>query len=186
MSVKEKKRGRPKGAGSQLSAEIIIATAKALMKEEGKVPSIRKLASCLNADAMAIYYYFENKNKLLEAIVTSLIEDIYEPNMREDWRQELYTLCISYVSLLNDHSGLLETLLSMNAKSPAGVFIEKFHVVIEPLNLDTVTAKSALDLLVDYLHGFALALNCNHGHSKLDVEMIKGPLNMYCIALENA
>lgn len=186
MPVKEKKRGRPKGSGSQLSAEIIMDMAKVLMKEEEKVPSIRKLASSLNVDAMAIYYYFENKNKLLEAITTSLIEDIYEPKVREGWRLELNTLCISYVTLLNDYSGLLETLLSMNSESPAGVFIERFHVVIEPLNLDDVTAKDALDLLVDYLHGYALALNCSNDHSKLDVEMLKGPLNMYCIALENA
>lgn len=80
----------------------------------------------------------------------------------------------------------METLLSMNSESPAGVFIERFHIVIEPLNLDDVTAKDALDLLVDYLHGYALALNCSNEHSELDVEMLKGPLNMYCIALENA
>jgi AcrR family transcriptional regulator len=186
MPVKEKKRGRPKGSNRQLSAEIIMDKAKALMKEEQKVPSIRKLASSLNVDAMAIYYYFENKNKLLEAITTSLIEDIYEPKMGEDWRLELNTLCTSYVTLLNDYSGLLETLLSMNSENPAGVFIEKFHVVIEPLKLDNVAVKDALDLLVDYLHGYALALNCSNGHSDLDIEMLKGPLNMYCIALEHA
>lgn len=186
MSVKEIKRGRPKGAGSQLSAEIIMAMAKSLMKEEGKIPSIRKLANNLNVDAMAIYYYFENKNKLLEAITTSLIEDIYEPVESEAWRSELSSLCTSYVSLLNDYSGLLETLLGMNSQSPAEVFTEKFHVVVAPLNLDQAASKNALDLLVDYLHGFALALNCNSGHSELDADMMKGPLSLYCSALEKA
>lgn len=186
MSVKEKKRGRPKGAGSQLSADIIMNMAKSLMKEEEKVPSIRKLASNLNVDAMAIYYYFENKNKLLEAVTTSLIEDIYEPRDNEDWKLELTKLCTSYLTLLNNYSGLLEILLSMNSASPAVVFIERFQVVIEPLNLNDVSAKNALDLLVDYLHGYALALNCSHGHAYLDVEKLKGPIDMYCIALENA
>lgn len=186
MSVKEKKRGRPKGAGSQLGADIIMNMAKSLMKEEEKVPSIRKLASNLNVDAMAIYYYFENKNKLLEAVTTSLIEDIYEPRDNEDWKLELTKLCTSYLTLLNNYSGLLEILLSMKSASPAVVFIERFQVVIEPLNLNDVSAKNALDLLVDYLHGYALAINCSDDHADLDVGMLKGPLDMFCIALENA
>ncbi len=41
MSVKEKKRGRPKGSGSQLSTQAIMDMAKTLMQEEGKIPSIR-------------------------------------------------------------------------------------------------------------------------------------------------
>ncbi|MGD6735632.1 TetR/AcrR family transcriptional regulator [Photobacterium leiognathi subsp. mandapamensis] len=186
MSVKEKKRGRPKGSGSQLSEIVIMDMAKALMKQEGKVPSIRKLAVSLSVDAMAIYYYFENKSKLLEAITTSLIEDIYEPKVSDAWKVELNALCTSYVTLLNDYSGLLETLLSMDSISPAEVFIERFKVVIAPLQLNETAAKDALDLLVDYLHGYALALNCNSGHLPLDISMLKGPLNMYCLALENA
>ncbi|WP_375750409.1 TetR/AcrR family transcriptional regulator [Vibrio sp. HN007] len=185
MSVKEKKRGRPKGAGSQLSADIIMKMAKSLMKEDGKVPSIRKLSSQLNVDAMAIYYYFENKNKLLEAITTSLIEDVYEPVESEEWKPELYALCASYLALLNDYPGLLEILLSMDSESPAEVFAERFQSVIAPLNLDDVSAKNALDLLVDYLHGYALALNCNSDRTKLNIEMLEGPLAMYCNGLEN-
>ncbi len=148
--------------------------AKRLMKEEEKVPSIRKLASNLNVDAMAIYHYFESKNKLLEAITTSLIEDIYEPKDNEDWKLELTTLCTSYLTLLNSYSGLLEILLSMNSDSPAVVFMERFQVIIKPLNLNDVSAKNALDLLVDYLHGYALALNCSSEHADLDVEMLRG------------
>ena len=63
MSVKDKKRGRPAGAANQLSGKSIIESAKLLMCEEGKIPSIRKLASSLGVDAMAIYHYFKNKNQ---------------------------------------------------------------------------------------------------------------------------
>jgi len=186
MSVKEKKRGRPKGAGSQLSTQAIVDMAKTLMQQEGKIPSIRKVASSLNVDAMAIYHYFSNKNALLEAITTSLIEDIYDPKVSDSWKLELNELCSSYLTLLNNYPGLLETLLTMSSTSPAAVFIERFHVVIEPLNLDADSAKNALDLLVDYLHGYAFALNCSDSQSTLNVGMLEGPLDMYCIALENA
>ncbi|MEZ8824082.1 TetR/AcrR family transcriptional regulator [Vibrio amylolyticus] len=186
MSVKDKRRGRPKGTSNQLNEQSIMDVAKALMKEEGKIPSIRKLAASLGVDAMAIYHYFNNKNALLEAITTSLIEDIYDPKVGEDWKAELKTLCESYILVLHQYPGLLEILLSMESHGPADVFTERFNVVVQPLDLNAIAATNALSLLADYLHGFALALNCNRELQSLDISMLKGPLDLYCVALENA
>lgn len=186
MSVNQKKRGRPKGSGSQLNSEAILHMAKSLMKKEGKIPSIRKLASNLNVDAMAIYYYFENKSKLLEAITTSLVEDIYQPVVSDDWKPELYRLCTSYLSLHADYPGLLETMLSMKVYGPAQVFYEKFEQVVKPLALDEAATMNAVSLLADYLHGYVMAMNCNSDREALNISMVEGPLNMYCLALENS
>lgn len=185
MIVKPKKRGRPVGSSSQLTALSIIDKAKTLMQHEGKVPSIRKLASSLDIDAMAIYHYFDNKNALLEAITVSLISDIYQPVTVNEWKSELTKLSTSYLTLLNNYSGLLETLLSMDALGPSQVFSERFNDVINPLNLEQEASTNALCLLVDYLHGYALALNNNQTQIELNIDMIKGPLDLYCIALEN-
>lgn len=185
MIVKHKKRGRPAGTTSQLTAQSILDKAKFLMQEAGKVPSIRKLASSLNIDAMAIYYYFDNKNALLEAITISLISDIYQPMMNSDWKLELTKLSSSYLTLLDSYPGLLETLLSMDALGPSQVFSERFNDVIKPLNLEQEASTNALCLLVDYLHGYALALNNNQTNIELNIDMMSGPLNLYCIALEN-
>ena len=184
MTVKDKKRGRPSGKSSQLNTQSILDCAKAMMREEGKIPSIRKLATQLSVDAMAIYYYFENKNALLEAITTSLIEDIYEPQYN-DWQQDLTELSKSYVSLLCTYPGLLETLLGMTSTSPAHVFSERFESIVQPLNLTAEDLKNALDLLADYLHGFALAMNCQNGDAGLTVENLLGPIKLYCHALKN-
>ena len=186
MSVKEKKRGRPKGSGSQLSAPLILDTAKQLMRENGKVPSIRGLATQLGVDAMAIYHYFENKNALLEAITVSLMSDIYLPKTNVDWQHELKLLCVSYVSLLNRYSGLLETLLKMETLGPSDVFNERLDHVLSPLSLNDENKKRALDLLVDYLHGYALALNCNQTSEPLTPDMLDGSLHLYCLALVHA
>lgn len=185
MSVKDKKRGRPRGSGNQLSSEAIMEIAKDLMKQEGKIPSIRKLASNLNVDAMAIYYYFENKAKLLEAITTSIVADIYQPNASDHWKTELQALCGSYLKLLVDYPGLLETLLTMKSEGPAEVFTERFMTVIKPLGLSEESSNNALHLLVDYLHGFALAMSCNSNRDELDIGWMEGSINLYCKALEN-
>ncbi|MBW3694503.1 TetR family transcriptional regulator [Vibrio sp. T187] len=186
MSVKEKSRGRPKKNDHQLSGEKILGEAKSLMKQTGKIPSIRGLAASLNVDAMAIYHYFSNKNALLEAITTSLIEDVYQPQETCNWQQELTKLSHSYLALLAEYPGLLNTLLSMESQSPAAVFAERYNLIIASLELDEETQKNGLDLLADYLHGFALALDCNNGAGNLTIEMLGGPLKLICSGLKNA
>ena len=150
------------------------------MLKEGKVPSIRRVSGELGVDAMAIYYYFSSKATLLEAVTVSLVEDIYEPSGGDEWQKELTLLCQSYLKLLKDHAGLLETLLSMSATGPAQVFTERFYTALTPLALDDKTLKEALDLLVDYLHGYALAMHCNSGDTSLTSEHLEGPLQ-FCI-----
>ena len=139
--------------------------------------SVRAIASELNVDAMAIYYYFKNKNVLLEAMAVSLVEQIYEPWGVLPWEEELESLCKSYLELLGEYSGLLETLLRMETHSPAEVFRARFETIIVPLELDEVVRKDALDLLGDYLHGFALSVSCASAESpKFSFE---GPLKIY-------
>ncbi|MDO6541741.1 TetR/AcrR family transcriptional regulator [Photobacterium sanguinicancri] len=178
MSVNEKKRGRPSGKGSQLSQASIIEQAKNLMQVEGKIPSIRKLSAALNVDAMAIYHYFKNKEALLEAITVSLVTDIYEPKTNAQWQVELEHLCHSYLCLLAQYTGLLETLLSMKSTGPAHVFIDRFNLIIEPLALSDSMQENAIGLLGDYLHGFALAMKCSDG--ALTIDMCQGALALYC------
>lgn len=185
MSVKDKKRGRPKAETSQLSAISIIECAKHLMQQDGKIPSIRKLAATLEVDAMAIYHYFANKNTLLEAVTVSLIQAIYEPKSTEHWQQELQRLCKSYLSLLSNHSGLLQTFLSMTTTGPAQVFITRFNIAVAPLQLEPKAQEDALDLLVDFIHGYALAIECNTENT-LDMRQLEGPLSLYIRALENS
>ncbi len=187
-----KKRGRPSGAKSQLTSEMIMQCAKVLLQEEGKIPSIRKIAGTLEVDAMAIYHYYANKQALLAAVTVSLIEEIYKPrNVSLDhaddrgsekhdsnWQLELKLLCKSYIQLLQKYPGLLETLLTMAEEGPAEIFAQRFEIALAPLNLDDDIQKDALDLLTDYLHGFALSMDCDK-EGLLTVGMIDKPLRLY-------
>ena len=183
MTVNKRKAGRPRSSESQLSSDHILHSAKVLMREQGKIPSIRQLASSLNADPMAIYHYFANKNALLESLSASLLNDIYEPGNEQDWQQALLQLSISYLDLLSTYPGLLEIFLSMTSTTPADIFSERFFNVIEPLSLDQEEQVNALELLVDYLHGFSLAMANNKTDTELNSTMINGPLELYCRAL---
>ncbi|MDO3665577.1 TetR/AcrR family transcriptional regulator [Acinetobacter higginsii] len=180
MDVKDKKRGRPTRGQGGLDKEVIISTAKVLMLDTGKIPSIRQLALLLQVDAMAMYHYFKNKEDLLGAVTISLISDIYRPSNSSCWQGELEQLCLSYLNLLKQYSGLLETLLGMTSTGPAIVFQNRYLKIISGLNLDDETKVQSLNLLVDYLHGFALAMKCNQSKQPLLIDDIKGPLALIC------
>ena len=156
----DKKRGRPKLDQAKLSKEILLRCANELLQGSGKVPSIRKIARNLDVDPMAIYHYFPSKSALLEGVTVSLMEGIYIPQSDATWEDQLKFLCCSYLDLLKTYSGLLETFLSMSTKGPAHVFIARFNTIIAPLGLSEEDMKNSLDLLADYLHGFALSIHC--------------------------
>ncbi len=169
MKHTENKRGRPAKENSGLSAGMIINTAKRMMLMEQKVPSIRAISKELKVDPMALYYYFKNKNILLEEMAKSLIAEIYKPDCSLNWESELKELSKSYLLLLHRYEGLLETLLSMTSNSPAQVFIDRFNLIVLPLKLENRNKTAFLNLLVDYLHGFSIAMSCNkEGGLKVD------------------
>ena len=155
-----------------------------MMQEKGKIPSIRKLAAELNVDGMAIYHYFPNKAALLEAVTVSLMEVIYNPLENGDWKEELRKLCKSYLQLLGQYGDLLETMLSITSDGPAQVFIRRYNKALSSLDLNEQTRKNGLDLIADYLHGFALAMRCGPTNSQLTLEDINGPLSLYINGLE--
>ncbi|KPW01837.1 TetR/AcrR family transcriptional regulator [Pseudoalteromonas sp. P1-11] len=161
MKQSETRRGRPSKEKNILSAELIVSKAKCMMAGTGKVPSMRAISKELNVDPMALYYYFNNKNILLEGVAKSLMSEIYVPSGKLDWKQELKELSKSYLAILRKYDGLLKTLLSMSSNSPADVFISRFNLIVNPLKLRSDQEKAFLDLLVDYLHGFSMALACD-------------------------
>lgn len=178
-----KKRGRPNNKERQLNQELIIYMAKTLMRDQGKVPSIRGLARALDVDAMAIYHYFDNKNSLLEAILTSLMDSIYSPPKQNDWQQSLLKLSESYLNLLKNYAGLLETLISMPEGGPMVIFSERFNKVTAPLNLPADKQQYVLSLLINFLHGQALLSN-KAPDDDSNEQTFKHVFKLYCTLLD--
>ncbi|WP_432473440.1 TetR/AcrR family transcriptional regulator C-terminal domain-containing protein [Amphritea sp. HPY] len=126
---------------------------------------------------------FSNKSELLEAVTISLIENINEPKAGGKWQAELERLCKSYLELLGIYPGLLETLLSMDTFGPAQLFNQRLAIALAPLQLTQTAFTQALGLLVDYIHGVALAMQCKP--DALSSDCIEGPLSLICSAIED-
>ena len=181
----EVKRGRPTKGQPALNANSILVCAKSLLKEQGKPPSIRKLAEALGVDAMAIYHYYDNKNALLEAIATSLMDDICVDEDSGSWQQNIRALSYRYLKLLEENSGLLDIFFAMETEGPAEIFTRYFQEILQTLNLPEQVVKDALDLLADYLHGFAFAMSCQKDKvPEWDLAMVDGPIKLICKSIE--
>ena len=152
------------------------------MLQETTTPSMRALARRLDVDPMALYHYFDNKAALLEAVTISIMQEIYMPDARnKDWQLELKKLCTSYLNQLSKHPGLLESLLSMGmaGRGPVEVFERRFNIAISSLAIEADIKKTALDLVADYLHGFALAIHCSGDDLKPNIHDMEKPLALY-------
>jgi len=152
----QKKRGRPNNQQRQLNESLIIYMAKSLMREQGNIPSIRGVARALNVDAMAIYHYFDNKNSLLNALIISLMDNLYCPQKQLPWQDSLHLLAESYLTLLRNYNGLLQMLIAMPHAGPMMIFSDRFNKIITPLNFSPQKQKSTFLLLVHFLHGQSL------------------------------
>lgn len=153
--------------------------------EARKVPSIRQLATALDVDPMAIYHYFLNKREMLAAVAASILETIYQPKHGTSWKRELSKLAVSYVEVLREYPGLLETMLSTPTVAPVQVFSDRFDTAISSLNIDDRTRTDTLNLMVDYLHGFAFAANCLGEQTHLlKTKDVAKPMRLLFLALE--
>ncbi|MEO0561855.1 MAG: TetR/AcrR family transcriptional regulator, partial [Chloroflexota bacterium] len=187
MSVNGKKRGRPRKGGDHLTDAAIIAAVRQQMFVEKKKITMRGLARRLDVDPMAIYHYFENKNALLEAVAVDVMDELYTPIGVESWETELEKLSLSYLTLLRGHPGLLEAMLRLlndKRSNPAMVFRERFTRAIADLGLNAKTEQAALNLLVDYLHGVALAHQTSDERSQPDSEQFERTFALYTRSLK--
>lgn len=185
MSVKRGP-GRPRSSENPLDRERIISAATELLVEQGQRMSVRAVARTLKVDPMALYTYFPDREAIEEAVATTLMSSLPEPRAEAGWREELCTLIRSYIDLLVRHRGLLETIVHLGARAqgPATVFRERFLAATTQLELESGCLNAALDLIVDYVHGFVLAFECNENGS-LSVDDAAGAIDFYLQALES-
>jgi AcrR family transcriptional regulator len=86
----------------------ILAAARGLFFEFG-VPAVTTdmLAKAAKTSKMTLYKYFENKEVLLEAVVTQEVARIYEPskvvvNSKVEYQNMLQSFCINVVNIIFD------------------------------------------------------------------------------------
>ena len=89
---------------ADLSRERVLETAVAFADRHGlDALSMRKLGQELGASAMSAYYYFANKEQLLDGMVDVVFSEIEPPSLALDWKTAMRNRALSTREALNRH-----------------------------------------------------------------------------------
>lgn len=164
--TKKRKPGRPKAGKTKLTKDAIIQAAYDFVNENGiESLSMRKLASMLGVDAMAVYYHLKNKNAVLTAIVEKAIDFSrfnhtgLNDGSTEDWKYAIKEFARYYLCLFRSHRDLMIYLITNPSSAPKSISAanEILFAILQTSGLTSSGIIQATDIIVDYLNGYGLA-----------------------------
>jgi AcrR family transcriptional regulator len=141
-----------------LSRERVLDAAIKLADQGGlESLSMRKLGVELGVEAMAIYYHFANKERVLDGMVDRVFSEIELPTAGADWKTAMRRRAISVRDAMARHRWAIGMMESRGNPGPAN--LRHHDAVIGSLlagGFDMTMAAHAYALLDGYIYGFAL------------------------------
>jgi AcrR family transcriptional regulator len=141
-----------------LTRERVLQAAMKLADQGGiEGLSMRKLGQALGVEAMALYYHFANKERVLDGIVDLVFGEIELPKVGADWKAAMRRRAIAVRDALLHHRWAIGLMESRTNPGPAN--LRHHDAVIGCLRaagFDMAAAATAYSLLDAYIYGFAL------------------------------
>jgi TetR/AcrR family transcriptional regulator, tetracycline repressor protein len=152
--------GRPKAGQTLLTRERILSAALRLIDEGGvDTFSMRRLATALGVDPMAIYHHLPNKEAILAGLVPVVFAELQVlVNADAGWQEQVRAFARAYRNLARTHPNFVLYLVS-NAELGANAALaanEHLFAALAAAGLPPAWIVRAADLLIDFLNGFAL------------------------------
>lgn len=142
----------------KLTRERIVQNALSLLDAEGKEAfSMRKLASKLSVDPMAVYYHFTNKSDLMHAVMQSMLEECEVPEPGVNWQQDVRNLCSILRQAARDHPGAFRVYETYDKWLPAEHRLhEAFLSTLRKAGFSPKSAVQAVRVLLAYTEAVAV------------------------------
>jgi AcrR family transcriptional regulator len=155
MTTQTTRRAQHRG---HLTREQVLDAAIKLADQGGLGSlSMRKLGHELGVEAMAIYYHFANKERVLDGMVDLVFGEIELPVAGTDWKTAMRQRAISVRDAMARHRWAIGMMESRVNPGPAN--LRHHEAVIGSLlagGFDMTMAAHAYALLDGYIYGFAL------------------------------
>ncbi len=149
---------RPAQRRIPLTRERVLDAAMKLADQSGlEGLSMRKLGQALGVEAMALYYHFANKERVLDGIVDLVFTEIDVPVSGADWKTAMRQRAISVRDALLRHRWAIGLMESRTNPGPAN--LRHHDAVIGCLRaagFDMAATATAYSLLDSYIYGFAM------------------------------
>jgi AcrR family transcriptional regulator len=141
-----------------LTKERVLEAAMQLADGGGiEALSMRKLGQALGVEAMALYYHFANKERVLDGIVDLVFAEIDLPAIGADWKTAMRQRAISVRDALLRHRWAIGLMESRTNPGPAN--LRHHDAVIGCLRaagFDMAAVATAYSLLDSYIYGYAM------------------------------
>jgi AcrR family transcriptional regulator len=141
-----------------LSRELVLQTALRLADQGGLVSlTMRRLGQELGVEAMAMYYYFANRDLIVDGIVDLVFAEIDLHASDGAWKAAMRRRAISLRDVLLRHRWAIGLMESRRNGGPAS--LRHHDAVIASLRaggMDIPMTAHAYSLLDSYIYGFAL------------------------------
>jgi AcrR family transcriptional regulator len=141
-----------------LTRERVLAAALRLADADGiDGLSMRKLGQALGVEAMALYYHFANKERVLDGIVDLVFGEIDVPAVDVDWKTAMRQRAISLRDALLRHRWAIGLMESRTNPGPAN--LRHHDAVIGNLRaagFEMAMVATAYSLLDSYIYGYAM------------------------------
>ncbi|MBT5433662.1 MAG: TetR/AcrR family transcriptional regulator [Alphaproteobacteria bacterium] len=140
-----------------LTREHIVETASRLVDADpGTDLTMRRLATELGVDPMAIYHYVPGKNALMHAIVGRFLGDFQLPEDEGGWQAQLAALCHAFRELAHLHPGAFLIFVTNEKWADNELSIhEAFFGVLRIAGFDDRKTVNASRQLLAYVESFA-------------------------------
>lgn len=115
---------KPAEPRERLTRERIVRTALEIVDREGlPALSMRRLGAELAVDPMAVYYYVQSKDALLDAIVEAVMSeiDLGIDDPEAPTEERVLRAAYAYRDVLSAHANALPILLDRSPSTPAGL-----------------------------------------------------------------
>ena len=151
--------GRPRVGEEPLTREGILRSALRLVDEGGiGALSMRRLAGELGVDPMAIYHHLPGKGAVFSGLAEIVFAEMRVPAPSGSWQDRVRAWAHAYHGLARAHPNFVTQLVTeapvaATATLEAG---EALYEAFEASGMPPGTVVRAVDLVVDYVNGFAL------------------------------
>lgn len=142
----------------KLEKDHIVKVALNMIDADGeKAFSMRKLATVLKVDPMAIYHHHKNKSALIHAVMQSMLEAFEVPEPSGTWQDDVRALCNGVRRLALRHPGAFCIYETYDPWLPAEHRLhEAFHATLIAAGFSPGIAVQSVRVLLTYTESFAV------------------------------
>jgi AcrR family transcriptional regulator len=171
-----------------LTRERILEAALRLVDEGGvEALSMRRLAAALGVDPMAIYHHLPGRAAVIAGLVERVFGELRIPpggagDTGRPWQERVRAFARAYRALWRAHPHLALHAIAEPASATAGTLAagEELYAALAAAGLSPRLVVRGAGVIVDYIHGFALAeragaLDAAAGQRELQAQLAARP-----------